>query len=73
MMGAVFAMQGFGQLTGALVALISVAGFKHALESGGNKGVATCVGDCQLACDKIWRILIGERFPQFSLLEFQLG
>lgn len=57
MMGSVFAMQGFGQLTGAIVALVAVSGFKGSLESA--KSYATCSGVCGLAVDKIWRILIG--------------
>ncbi|KAH9876240.1 acid phosphatase pho5 [Plenodomus biglobosus] len=57
MMGAVFAMQGFGQLGGALVMLCLVAGFQHKLE--GAKDYATCTGDCQVAVDKMWRALIG--------------
>ncbi|KAF1849749.1 inorganic phosphate transporter 1-6 /Pi cotransporter [Cucurbitaria berberidis CBS 394.84] len=57
MMGAVFAMQGFGQLGGALVMLCLVAGFKHKLEPA--SGYGTCTGDCQIAVDKMWRALIG--------------
>lgn len=57
MMGAVFAMQGLGQLGGALVMLCLVAGFKHKLESA--TSYATCTGDCQVAVDKMWRALIG--------------
>jgi len=56
-MGAVFAMQGFGQLAGALVALITIAGFKGSLNSV--KTIALCTGECALAVDKSWRILIG--------------
>jgi PHS family inorganic phosphate transporter-like MFS transporter len=57
MMGAVFSMQGIGQLTAALVALICAVGFKGSLESA--KTVATCTGVCGLATDKMWRIIIG--------------
>ncbi|CAO2658579.1 Nn.00g063020.m01.CDS01 [Neocucurbitaria sp. VM-36] len=57
MMGAVFAMQGFGQLGGALVMLCLVAGFKHKLEPAAS--YATCTGDCQISVDKMWRALIG--------------
>ena len=56
-MGAVFAMQGIGQLAAALVALIVTAGFKKSLESG--KDAAHCTGVCQLAVDKMWRVIIG--------------
>ncbi|KAF4614368.1 hypothetical protein G7Y89_g15369 [Cudoniella acicularis] len=57
MMGAVFAMQGFGQLAGGIVMLIVVAGFKESLESA--KDYAHCTGVCVLAVDKMWRVLIG--------------
>ena len=57
MMGAVFAMQGFGQLGGALVMLILVAGFKDSLN--GAATYATCTGSCIIAVDKMWRALIG--------------
>ncbi|PWY75489.1 phosphate permease [Aspergillus heteromorphus CBS 117.55] len=57
MMGAVFAMQGFGQFAAAIVALIATVGFKGSLESA--KTVANCSGVCQLAVDKMWRIVIG--------------
>lgn len=57
MMGAVFAMQGFGQLTGALVALVTVVGFKGSLSQA--KTIAACTGSCALAVDKSWRVLIG--------------
>ncbi|KAF2690927.1 inorganic phosphate transporter 1-6 /Pi cotransporter [Lentithecium fluviatile CBS 122367] len=57
MMGAVFSMQGFGQLAGALVMLILTAGFKDSLS--GAKDYASCSGTCQVAIDKMWRALIG--------------
>jgi PHS family inorganic phosphate transporter-like MFS transporter len=57
MMGAVFAMQGFGQLTGAIVALVTVVGFKQSFSM--STGVAACTGPCALAADKTWRVLIG--------------
>lgn len=57
MMAAVFSMQGVGQLTAALVALIVTVGFKDSLESAA--GAATCTGVCALACDKMWRVIIG--------------
>ncbi|PVH93698.1 inorganic phosphate transporter 1-6 /Pi cotransporter [Periconia macrospinosa] len=57
MMGAVFSMQGFGQLGGALVMLILTAGFKGSLE--GAKGYDTCTGHCAVSVDKMWRTLIG--------------
>lgn len=57
MMGAVFAMQGFGQFAAAIIALIVTAGFKESLESA--KDVGHCTGVCQLAVDKMWRVVIG--------------
>ncbi|PQE24769.1 Repressible high-affinity phosphate permease protein [Rutstroemia sp. NJR-2017a BVV2] len=57
MMGAVFAMQGFGQFGAGLVMLIITAGFKESLLTA--KSYATCQGVCGLAVDKMWRILIG--------------
>jgi PHS family inorganic phosphate transporter-like MFS transporter len=63
MMGAVFSMQGFGQLGGALVMLCLTAGFKDSLKTAiktptGN-GYDQCTGPCQVAVDKMWRALIG--------------
>lgn len=58
MMGAVFAMQGFGQLGGALVMLCLTAGFKDQLVQASS--YATCTGTCQVAVDKMWRALIGK-------------
>lgn len=57
MMGAVFAMQGIGQFAAAIVALIVTAGFRESLETA--KDVAHCTGVCQLAVDKMWRVVIG--------------
>ena len=57
MMGAVFAMQGFGQLGGALVMLCVTVGFKQSLLPAAT--LATCTGDCTVAVDKMWRILVG--------------
>ena len=65
MMGAVFAMQGFGQLGGALVMLILVAGFKQSLLTAAD--YAHCTGVCQLAVDKMWRTLIGMFFRPYSV------
>lgn len=60
-MGAVFSMQGLGQLGGALVMLVLTAGFKGSLE--GAKGYDTCTGHCAVAVDKMWRCLIGMDYP----------
>lgn len=57
MMNAVFAMQGFGQFTAAIIALIVTSGFKGSLESATK--ASTCTGVCQLAVDKMWRVIIG--------------
>ncbi|UKZ76216.1 acid phosphatase pho5 [Trichoderma virens FT-333] len=57
MMGAVFAMQGLGQFTAALIMLFVTLGFKGSLSSAAT--TATCTGVCQLAVDKMWRTLIG--------------
>ncbi|RAO66587.1 uncharacterized protein BHQ10_002599 [Talaromyces amestolkiae] len=57
MMGSVFAMQGIGQLVGALIALIVTAGFKESLETAST--VAKCTGVCNIAVDKMWRVVIG--------------
>jgi len=58
MMGAVFSMQGFGQLGGALVMLIATAGYKNSLLPAAT--YAKCTGDCGVAVDKMWRILVGK-------------
>ena len=57
MMGSVFAMQGIGQFTAAMIALIVTSGFKHSLLSA--KDQASCDGVCKLAVDKMWRVIIG--------------
>ncbi|KIX95064.1 uncharacterized protein Z520_09374 [Fonsecaea multimorphosa CBS 102226] len=57
MMGAVFAMQGIGQFSAAIIALIVVSGFHQSLKTA--KTVALCDGVCQLAVDKMWRVIIG--------------
>ena len=56
-MGAVFAMQGLGQLCAAIVLLVLVAGFKGSLETATT--YAKCTGVCGVAVDKMWRVLIG--------------
>ncbi|KAL8868294.1 MAG: hypothetical protein Q9174_005086, partial [Haloplaca sp. 1 TL-2023] len=57
MMGAVFAMQGIGQLAAALIALIVTAGFKESLLTASS--ASACDGVCQVAVDKMWRVIIG--------------
>ena len=50
-------MQGIGQFSAGIIALIVTAGFKDALSSASS--AATCVGLCQEAVDKMWRVIIG--------------
>ncbi|RWA04686.1 hypothetical protein EKO27_g10413 [Xylaria grammica] len=57
MMGAVFAQQGIGQLTGAFVMLFLTLGFKQALSE--SPGIESCDGWCAVAVDKMWRALVG--------------
>jgi len=57
MMNAVFAMQGIGQFTAAIIALIVTAGFKESLLTA--KKAQNCTGVCQLAVDKMWRVIVG--------------
>ncbi|PHH87461.1 hypothetical protein CDD83_8853 [Cordyceps sp. RAO-2017] len=57
MMASVFAMQGLGQLGAALVMLFATLGFRSQLE--GAADVARCDGECRIAVDKMWRLLIG--------------
>ncbi|KAI0459283.1 major facilitator superfamily domain-containing protein [Xylaria acuta] len=57
MMGAVFAQQGIGQLTGAFVMLFLTLGFKQALSE--SPGIGQCDGWCAVAVDKMWRALVG--------------
>ena len=56
-MGSVFAMQGIGQFTAGIIALIVASGFSGSLKTATT--VAECDGVCQLAVDKMWRIIIG--------------
>lgn len=57
MMGAVFAMQGIGQLAASMIALIVTSGFKESLLTA--KSASACDGVCKVAVDKMWRIIIG--------------
>lgn len=69
-MGAVFANQAWGQLTGGIVALIVIAAYKSDLS--GNP-TDNCDYACQKACDQMWRILIGLGcVPGFIALYFRL-
>ncbi|KAL5117750.1 hypothetical protein ACEQ8H_004360 [Pleosporales sp. CAS-2024a] len=53
---AVFAMQGLGQLASALVTLIVVVAYKEHLAPIASVG--KCDGQCLIAVDKMWRIII---------------
>jgi hypothetical protein len=57
MIGAVFAMQGFGQFAASMMTLIVVAAFRSTLEPV--KTPATCDGECQRSVDIMWRVVIG--------------
>lgn len=57
MMGSVFAMQGIGQFAAAIVSLIVTQAWKDSLITA--KSVDQCDGACNLAVDKMWRIVIG--------------
>ena len=57
MMGSVFAMQGIGQFSAAIIALIVTSGFKESLMTASSE--SKCDGVCQLAVDKMWRVIIG--------------
>lgn len=71
MMGSVFAMQGIGQFAAAIVTLCATQGFKGSLESATK--ASTCTGVCQLAVDKMWRIVIGfGAVPGCAALYFRL-
>lgn len=57
MMASVFAMQGIGQFASAVMCLIVTASFRSALEPAPT--AAQCTGSCQLAVDRMWRIIMG--------------
>jgi len=50
-------MQGVGQATAGIIAVICAAGFKQSLKTAAK--VQNCNGVCGLAVDKMWRIIIG--------------
>ena len=56
-MGSVFAMQGIGQFVAGIVSLIVTVGFKESLLTAAT--VAECDGVCNIALDKMWRVVIG--------------
>jgi PHS family inorganic phosphate transporter-like MFS transporter len=57
MMASVFAMQGLGQFAAAFVAMVVTLGFKDTLKMA--PSAAKCEGDCLVAVDKMWRLIIG--------------
>lgn len=57
MIGSVFAMQGLGQFTAALVALIVTVTFKGSLQTA--KSAGACHDACLLAADRMWRVIVG--------------
>ncbi|CAL9737423.1 inorganic phosphate transporter Pho84p [Monosporozyma servazzii] len=70
-MGAVFANQAFGQIAAGIVAMVLIAAYKNQLIDA-NTG-AECGPACQLACDQMWRILIGfGAIPGLACLYFRL-
>ena len=67
MMAAVFANQGLGQLTAALVSFICIARYKDFLRD------SICEDDCKIALDQSWRILYGLGIvPAIVALYFRL-
>jgi PHS family inorganic phosphate transporter-like MFS transporter len=56
MMAAVFSMQGIGQLSAAIVALIVTVAFKESFIN--IAGPESCDYACQVAADRSWRIIV---------------
>lgn len=57
MTSAVFSMQGLGQLTAAIVALITTVAFKKTFIRFSS--AADCDTECRMAADQAWRIIVG--------------
>ena len=57
MVGAVFAMQGFGQFAAALMVLIVTIAFKNTLQAAAS--ASDCDGACQRDVDIMWRVVLG--------------
>ncbi|QNP95240.1 YALIA101S15e00716g1_1 [Yarrowia lipolytica] len=71
MMAAVFANQGWGQLMGAIVSIVCMAGFKNQLEP--SHSAKDCGKVCRQALDMSWRILVGWGcVPAMAALYFRL-
>jgi MFS transporter, PHS family, inorganic phosphate transporter len=63
--------QGLGNFTAALIAFISIVGFKNSLAPANSS--AQCGYDCMAATDKIWRIIVGfGTVPAVIALYFRL-
>lgn len=56
-MAAVFSTQGAGQFVAALVSLLTTIGFKKEFLTAAKS--SECLGSCQIASDKAWRIIVG--------------
>lgn len=70
-MSAVGSNQALGQITGGIVAIIIIASYKDDL-IGMNNG-SECDTACRMACDKMWRLLIGfGAVPGLSCLYYRL-
>ena len=53
-------MQGLGQFSAGIIALICAAGYKNPLQLANVKPYYNdCSGDCAVAVDQMWRIIIG--------------
>lgn len=70
-MGAVFANQAFGQILAGVVAMVLIVAYKGQLIDAATG--AECGAACRLACDQMWRILIGfGAIPGLACLYFRL-
>ena len=70
-MAAVFSMQGGGQFAAALVALLTTVGFRKSFSAASD--ASACIGDCQLAANQAWRIVIGVgTFPALFALYYRI-
>jgi MFS transporter, PHS family, inorganic phosphate transporter len=64
-------MQGIGQFGAAIVSLIAVSAYRNKLEIAVD--AASCTGDCIIALDRIWRIIVGvAAFPGCLALYYRL-
>lgn len=72
MMAAVFSMQGLGQVSAALVALITTIAFKEAFISTTTQ-FSSCHEACIIAADRSWRIIIAfGAFPACFALYYRI-